>query len=511
MSYLTKANGVPDFTKAIISFWFKVQRETIERVALETAEGRSPPMMNVIPLMVFGEQFQGYEIINEAAPTRTQTQTIKSFIGGTETFITTVEHTVAEGPPSLSEGTQFDETPSCIGIGCHRDSETGETTAYLYIRFQTKNFGSGSWVFQVNDSHSSNYTSYSIADDTAPTSTAFDAGLGDCVTRPDAGEPLVTTEIPVDESQIYTHQHGPDSFEIGWSPVFSDEEPDDFMRIEPDQWHHLLLSFDLSEPTKGQGMTIFDAYHCSPTPERTLNEIKRITDPCQIWIALDDRNRKGAALEDPRFFNPFPDRRLVDGLGDNGIAPFYALYTTQAASGGSSANIWLATGTRQVSDVQMADMPIYTYDPAIAGALPTNGQPLGIPGTPAMQDRIRHVEMAEFQMFLDRTLDTNVEANRRAFIDFERDDEGVPIVDDDGNMTMLPVDPKNGTEDDPRAAPERLLGKKPEILLHTSNNWKKGKNTGTLGEVSTEGTSGQFEPTGRIDRYKPDPFLEKTP
>lgn len=514
MSYLTKSNGVPDFTKVVISFWFKVQRETIERVAAEeSSEEHGPPMMNVIPLVVFGQQFQGYEIITEPAPTRQQTETVKAFVGTEEIFITTAHYTVAEGAETLSEGERFDVAPSYIGINCARDDDTGETTAALRIRLQAKDFGAGSWVDQRANFHNSDYTSYSVANSaTAPSGNAYDSALGMCVDRPDAGAPYVQTRTPVDTSAIYTKQQGPDSFEIG--PTSAAGAGNDFMKIEPDQWHHLLLSFDLSDQTKGQGTTVFDTYHCSPTPDRSLNEIKRITNPCQIWIALDDVNRKGKALDDPRFGGSSdPSNRFVDGLGDNGIAPFYGLWTTFVQSDGVSANTWYKTGTRRVDDWHMGDMPTYTYEP---GALPTNGQPLGIPGTPAMEERIRHVEMAEFQMFLDKALDTNLEHNRRAFIDFVRDDEGDPVVDENGKMTMLPVSPTKGTKDDPRAAPERLLGKKPEILLHTSNNWKKGKNTGTLGvEISSDGTSeeissGQFTRTGRIDRYKPDPFLEKT-
>lgn len=499
MSYLTKADGVPDFSKAVISFWFRVQSECIERVADEVSPGPHTPLMNVIPLCVFGQQFNGYDITSAPAPTRIQTETVKSFFSGTEFFVTTREHVVANGAPTLSQGEQFDEAPSYIGMFCYRDSDTGETRATLLIRFQTKDFGNGSWVSQVRSEHTSDFTSYAVADATAPVGNAYDSAVGACVDKPDAGAPEVTTGSPVDKSEIYVRQHGPDSFEVG--PVFADN-PHEFMKVEPDEWHHLLISFDLSRQTKGEGMTVFDAHHCSPTPTRTLNEIKAIADPCQIWIALDDENRNGKALDDPRWSGR-PDRRTVDGLGDNGIAPYYAMHTAMfASSGGSSGNFWKITGARHVDNIVMGGMPTYTYVPSEDGALPTNGQPFGIPGTPAMQERIRHVEMAEFQMFLGKTLDTAVEANRRAFIDFVRDDEGNPVVDEDGKRTMLPVLPR-GTEEDPVPPAERLLAKEPEILLHKTSNWQRGVNTGSEPE--------DLDPTGRIDRYKPDPFLKKIP
>jgi len=71
------------------------------------------------------------------------------------------------------------------------------------------------------------------------------------------------------------------------------------------------------------------------------------------------------------------------------------------------------------------------------------------------------------------------------------------------------------SEDDPLWPGEKLLGKKPEILLHRSSNWKKGSNTGTLGlEFAGDGQiierpAGQFVPTAKIEQYKPDPKLEE--
>jgi hypothetical protein len=97
--------------------------------------------------------------------------------------------------------------------------------------------------------------------------------------------------------------------------------------------------------------------------------------------------------------------------------------------------------------------------------------------------------MAELQIFTDVTLDTGDEPKRRAFIDYVRDNDGNPIEDEDGKRTLEPVDPEKA---------EELLGKKPEILLHTSANWKAGNNTGSLGP---------FTPTGGINSYKPDPSL----
>ena len=106
--------------------------------------------------------------------------------------------------------------------------------------------------------------------------------------------------------------------------------------------------------------------------------------------------------------------------------------------------------------------------------------------------------MAEFQLFTGVTLDTSVEENRRAFVD----EDGVPV----------PPEGKPPTEDKPdgeKPPAEKLLGKRPDIVLHGSGDWSDGNNTGSLG-VDNDGDnipSGQFEPTGAIPSYTPDPSL----
>ena len=493
MSYLVIPNGIPDFGKAVISFWFRVQRATIDSVAQEEFTGTSPPRMwRIIPLLVFGKMYNGYELNSAPKGTATYTRTIKSFLNGVETTITTETHTYSRGPMYVKESS-LDEDPSYIGIYCVRDEDTGHVDAMLRIRLQTPNFGSGSWAFSTKDVNISNHAMYSVADTTAPTAMAYQESLGICTTRADSGQPMLQTSTNIDQSIIFSQQHGPDSIEVGlgWA-----EDRSLLMEIAPDRWHHLLLSFDLMNWTMAKGATLFDAYTCSPSPARSLNEIRAISDPCKVWIALDDENCNGKKLDDPRFGTSAEPGRLVAGLGDNGVAPFYALLTTFSTSTGSSSNNWYLTGLRQVINDPMAAMPTYHYNP---GALPSQDHTFGIPATSELVDRIRHVEMAEFQMWTDVTLDTTNVVNRRAFID----------------VNGKPVDPK-GTESDPRGPGERLLGKKPEIILHGNSNWIKGYNTGTLGiDIASDGTvtkipTGQFQPTGKIEKYKPEPALEET-
>jgi len=116
-------------------------------------------------------------------------------------------------------------------------------------------------------------------------------------------------------------------------------------------------------------------------------------------------------------------------------------------------------------------------------------------GDSSSKTGVQHVELAELQIFADVTLDTAVESNRRAFIDYKHDQDGNPIGSD-----LKPVDPKKA---------EELLGQRPQILLHGSSKWIDGNNSGSLG-MDDDGNkidSGQFTPTGDIKSYTPDPSI----
>jgi hypothetical protein len=81
-------------------------------------------------------------------------------------------------------------------------------------------------------------------------------------------------------------------------------------------------------------------------------------------------------------------------------------------------------------------------------------------------------------MFIDSTLDTSVTGNRRIFIT----DKGKPA------SMGLAAD---------------FFGKEPEVKLHGSTNWKKGRNTGSLANDPPD--PGVF--VGDIKTYRPNPNL----
>jgi hypothetical protein len=113
-----------------------------------------------------------------------------------------------------------------------------------------------------------------------------------------------------------------------------------------------------------------------------------------------------------------------------------------------------------------------------------------------MVDHILHVEMAEFQLFTGVTIDTSSVRARRAFID----------------SNGKPVNPnKQASDADPQSGSIEFLGQLPDILLHGSGNWIKGKNTGGSQQDAHNPAithpPDQFTPVGLIKKYTPNPSL----
>jgi hypothetical protein len=124
--------------------------------------------------------------------------------------------------------------------------------------------------------------------------------------------------------------------------------------------------------------------------------------------------------------------------------------------------------------------PVYNFSNS---TLPVKDAELGIPSISAYVDEIHEVDMAELQFFAGVALDTGKESNRRIFIT----KDGKPVYAD-----------QKADANHPNSGSIERLGKEPEIYLHKTKNWKTGKNLGTAGDLT---------PTGKIDRFKPEPSL----
>lgn len=238
--------------------------------------------------------------------------------------------------------------------------------------------------------------------------------------------------------------------------------------IAADTWHHLLVSFDFSISVDVVAL----ANYTGDNVER--DAIKSV---CQLWYAFDDENKDGQ----DNMGNSWAFH------GPNDVVPITALQS--AFSFFPQSPPISSTGKPQITG-ELFDAEYHWA----ASPIPMQGGPVGLPASAEYVNTIYHCEMAEFQFFAGIALDTSTQ--RRAF------------VDENGK----PVDP---------AETQRILGKRPDILLHGSSRWKIGYNTGSTGvkievdsggnETLTDLPGGQFTPIAGIKPYKPEPALTETP
>lgn len=233
-------------------------------------------------------------------------------------------------------------------------------------------------------------------------------------------------------------------------------QPESFLinpkfNVAADRWHHVLVSFDFSHAI--DVIAIQDS-------GGTFQEGDGIQGTGKFYYALDDENRNGANnMGDAWAFKGSNDVVTQSArLADFGYIP----QDDPNVTGGT-------------------ENPEYHWT---ASPLAMNGGPVGLPASSGYVETVYHCEQAELQFFAGLVLDTSDVSNRRAFVDAS----GKPVKPDET---------------------KRLLGRRPDILLHKTSNWKAGKNTGATG-TDSEGkiiAAGQFTPTGQIEKYTPDPSL----
>lgn len=416
MSYLNLAAGVPDFSKAVFSFWFRVPRQSVLAVVQRTLADPADfkYMQYILPLVTFGkpQQNKNYQaVITDVAVYHYTPET----------------HVPYLTPSSYAPGEPYEVDPCLIGALCHDDG-----TFDMTFNIQMGDHGTYSslvWLTTQLDL-------YSHDDPNSGYDPAEGSGWG--------GYGFAVAHSTIEEESHHIQDAQPEVFLV---------ETRLDTPLEPDKWHHLLLSFDVS------GMVSIGEPYASSD--------------CQLWYAIDDVDYRGA-------LNLRPYRVEGDGLGSNTIV---------------TKNCFDNSGEFTIDLYQNHYIPdpSGSYEPE---PIPTAGEHFGIPAVPRYVDRIFRVEMAEFQLFTGVTLDTAITSNRRAFIN----DDGEPVLPEAAEGEPMPA--------------EQLLGKKPDILLHGSDDWIDGANTGTVGvEQGTEGTdteipAGQFTPTGGIEPFEPDPSLE---
>jgi hypothetical protein len=408
--------------KVVISFWFRIPSETVSHVR-ETAPSALPGggfwghrvFLTVIPLIVWGEQ---------------QTTTVTDFeahdTGAVDVSGSSI--IVQRETGSHLEAVQ----PSCIGV---RVGVTGNPwePPVLDIHIQTGVHATGSNLRFVPTDFTGTFMGIS-------------ATPGD----PSFGKPIFAHVEYVMTDYTDTVTAEPEY--LGNSESTFSGRNTGHPEIKPDQWHHLLMSWELVSHTTTGGT-------------------------CKMWCAIDNNNKAGDDLP-----------AINDSASDMGPND-HVTYT-----------IWSYLGNDDASAGVIFETDNVPSNPFRIPAPPSAQYATDASGGKATFNPIEKVELAELQIFSGVTLDTAKETNRQAFIDFTRDSNGNPIVDQDGKRTLKPVNP---------AVAEQLFGKKPEILLHGSTNWRHGKNTGSLGfnAAGEEVPDGQFVPIGEIKQYTPDPGI----
>lgn len=423
MSYLQLPGGILSFSKAVISFWFRVPKASIDAARAQPVpdnlEGDRndyfPALFRTIPLVTFGSV--------EAA--------ITDYGDGTGAYPT---------------------SPSYIGVDCSRS------------RFTSLWPNQDSLAVHLAMPNTMSFVMTPMATDG----------------RDPPGEPQFVHSLQRKDA-FYMSGKG-DLPYVGGQPSILD--------VTANTWHHALISFDL---TRSAVMRYTTAPQSAPPFAPAMLMLPN--GPTFMW-AFDDVDKTDYSLSPccAQIYNTQPEGSVV-------IPP-------------SPLPLKQITTNNLIEIAAGAWAFIATWNPVPIKSL---NNPIGTPASAMFVDNVYHVEMAEFQLFTEVTLDTSIEANRRAFIDYERDADGIPIKDKDGKFTLIPVDPvgRPPTDDHPGGQPapaEKLFGKRPEILLHGSSDWSDGKNTGTTGvDYSTdppqEKPDGQFEPTGKINPYTPDPSL----
>jgi hypothetical protein len=511
MSYLTLSGSIPSSRKAVISLWFRIPQATIDAAAREfeaayntgdpeslntygsgwrgggggaiTYEKQPPQMAGIIPLLIFGKPGSENNLTNKIQNFGSWTARYyfweyTAFPVGRWVLYDTVVNQI-EDRVDIRGSTKWTTEPSYIGVWCTGNPQR----ALLAVNLETGSHASISGGNLI------------IVDHTVLDRSFYDGPAAEMPARTWGA----TTTYGGDTSIFYpiteSFRTHPLVRDIAQYDGTSENSPPFGITVTPDKWHHLLLSFDLTIPCATHGISTNDegemqAAFNAPNPSVFTDSAPK------MWIAYDGENKKGRDLSyywtgkgargeftDP----PMPD--LPDGGGDpNEVLSHNAWRIAGLVCGADSTEVIPPPDHGPLTDPETnvfttagLKAAIYSFS---SPPLPT--EPMGLPGMTEWVDHIHHVEMAEFQMFTDVTLDTSDVTSVRAFISAQG--EPVPparkqAIEADGSTTVGSI---------------LLMGKTPEVLLHGQTNWIKGKNTGT---------SGQFTPTGAIKRYKPDPAI----
>ncbi len=486
-SYITLPQLPEDISKAIMALWFRAPKTTLDAAynnwvrptnASETPNDNPHPLFNgITPIVIFGDNtVKGYkidadEVVDQTVASEIWTQNMD---GSWHVRDDSTPGFASTGHQTYEPGDDIQLEPSFIGI----DSNRGEIEAYnpedggppptpnvLVVKLQmtTKANATGMVPIKSSSSLSSDQIFYQqqVGDSSGASRGGGTIGTfgpdyqGFFTSGIDGYSPFTLESTYTDKTPIYT-ESVTESFTVKL----------DNHEVKPDHWHVLVFSLDISGRVSAVGYQLPNAL--ANTHPEDFPDHGSISSTCKAWIAFDDVNYKGADIRDKLVFNDYANERLT--FAPNAIYTPNAIQAALTRTPGNGSLEIAGNGIYNIRTDSGYSLPRYTYDP---GAIRTTAFPLGVPVIEGFVARGADIELGEFQLWLDQTLDTSKVASRRLFVD----------------SSGKPAKPAVAT---------KVLGE-PDIRLHGSKNWIEGKNTGT---------GGSFDPTGLIIKYKPDPSLK---
>lgn len=505
MSYLTLPNGIPDFSKIVISFWFFCSSETMKKAH---DEGTS------IDLLVFGDRptVTGFH----AAQGPDKTYDIAWFEVDEGPFPQGYHATGETGSgwlgndTILGTGSDSQTPPSMIYLS------TTDTSLILNVTLQLSHSGESAGAGFTTTIDATNTMNVVSSPFGIPEFTDDYLGTSGYAPPPFHVD-QVGTEITLPEQG--------DKFNIGGS--MAGVEGSRSCEVTPDAWHHVLFSVDLSGEMSSSGtlstMTLIPGDH--PYNWAVDTEASIMTG-CKVWLAIDDENVSGQDL-------------VTAILPEMGLGPNDLVSQSTAGTWHQGNNNDYTTHNifRHIEEFN-SGFGVWEQSYKGYGVLPTyslseieikaKGFPLGIPSTEDWginehPPSILKVSMAELQIFTGVTLDTTVEANRRLFITAKgKDGKQRPL-----NPTPITI-PINRLADisdpatwepgadwpayvppllDPSVIPSTVkfdggTATTADVdFTKSSVNWQAGVNLGTASKGE------KVEKTGKIKAYSPDPSI----
>lgn len=391
MSYLTTPD-LPEFSKAVISFWFKVPQASLDAAQAESDQDLGdedpPPLWGLVPLLVFGKEGTGNSKVEESvSPSpHTETHSLHSCADTNATYSGSWPSTCASWDHECSDSsweTHWSEVSVSHSASPGKPTNPSyvaiDGSGYLRINFESAKMAEVSGFCGLVSGSSDHVTSSSGEINCQYPLAA--SGGDPCATDPLPGTfwglmfyvfgliaiHLLTAVADVCESSgsggefVKGEAHyGPIPVDFGTGALnVSLPKGEGAKALAGDAWHHVLISVDMSEGATASGGG-------------------GITASCTMYAAIDDKDYKTGS---------YPLE------GTNKVVPGGAAAVT-GMPGGENCG----PGTYSLTDMSVPSAPV------------------GIPCVGKYVDRIHRVQMAELLIFTGETLDTSVEENRRHFI-----------------------------------------------------------------------------------------------